>query len=201
MKHPLKGSNKITAQFGPWVHPISGKHTNHNGVDLISLDNQTIYAPEGGKITAARKSNAPGGGYGYYIKMVGDSGHEHILAHMKSKSFEVSTGDQVEQSDPLGTIGETGNVTGKHLHWEVRVQGKFTNPLNHITDDVAPEPEPMPAVFTASQKLPTIHTVVRGDTVWALSREFGVSVRQIAEWSGLKNASVIRVGQKLTVKK
>ena len=201
MKHPLKGNNKVTSPFGPRIHPISGQQSDHNGVDIISLDNQTIYAPEGGKITAARKSNAPGGGYGYYIKMVGDSGHEHILAHMKSKSFEVSTGDLIDQGDALGTIGETGNVTGKHCHWEVRVNGKFTNPLDHITDDVEPEPEPMPAVFTASQKLPTIHTVVRGDTVWALSREFGVSVKEIAEWSGLKNASVILVGQKLTVKK
>jgi LysM repeat protein len=196
MKHPLKGSNKITAQFGPWVHPISGKHTNHNGVDVISLDNQTIYAPEGGEITAARKSNAAGGGYGYYIKMVGDSGHEHILAHMKSKSFEVETGDTVKQGDALGTIGATGNVTGAHLHWEVRVRGRFTNPLDHITDDVAPEPEPEPA------KSETItHTVVRGDTVWALSRKHNVTVRQIAEWSKLKNASVILVGQTLIVKK
>jgi murein DD-endopeptidase MepM/ murein hydrolase activator NlpD len=192
MKHPLKGSNKITAPFGPWVHPISGKHTNHNGVDLISLDNQTIYAPEGGKVTAARKSNAAGGGYGYYIKMVGDSGHEHILAHMKSKSFEVATGDTIKQGDELGTIGATGNVTGAHLHWEVRVNGKFTNPLDHITDDVAPEPAKSETIT---------HTVVRGDTVWALSRKHNVTVRQIAEWSGLKNASVILVGQKLIVKK
>ena len=81
------------------------------------------------------------------------------------------------------------------------MNGKFTNPLDHITDDVEPEPEPMPAVFTAAHKLPTIYTVKRGDTVWALSREFGVSVKEIAEWSGLKNASVILVGQKLTVKK
>jgi LysM repeat protein len=198
MKHPLKGSNKITAQFGPWVHPISGKHTNHNGVDLISLDNQTIYAPEGGKVTAARKSNAAGGGYGYYIKMVGDSGHEHILAHMKSKSFEVATGDTVLQGDELGTIGATGNVTGAHLHWEVRVRGKFTNPLDHITDDAEPTPEPTPE----PAKSETItHTVVRGDTVWALSRKHNVTVRQIAEWSKLKNASVILVGQKLIVKK
>jgi LysM repeat protein len=198
MKHPLKGSNKITAQFGPWVHPISGKHTNHNGVDLISLDNQTIYAPEGGKVTAARKSNAAGGGYGYYIKMVGDSGHEHILAHMKSKSFEVATGDTVKTGDELGTIGATGNVTGAHLHWEVRVRGKFTNPLDHITDDAEPTPEPTPE----PAKSETItHTVVRGDTVWALSRKHNVTVRQIAEWSKLKNASVILVGQKLIVKK
>jgi LysM repeat protein len=196
MKNPLKGNNKITAQFGPWVHPISGRHTNHNGVDLISLDNQTIYAPEGGEITAARKSNAAGGGYGYYIKMVGDSGHEHILAHMKSKSFEVATGDTIKQGDELGTIGASGNVTGEHLHWEVRVNGKFTNPLDHITEDVAPEPKPEPA------KSATItHTVVRGDTVWALSRKHNVTVRQIAEWSKLKNASVILVGQKLIVKK
>ena len=200
MKHPLKGSNKVTSPFGPRIHPISGQQSDHNGVDLISLDNQTIYAPEGGKITAARKSNAPGGGYGYYIKMVGDSGHEHILAHMKSKSFEVSTGDLIDQGDALGTIGETGNVTGKHCHWEVRVNGKFTDPLDHITDDVEPESEPEPTPEPAKSATIT-HTVIRGDTVWALSRKHNVSVRQIAEWSNLKNASVIRVGQKLTVKK
>ena len=183
MKHPLKGSNKVTSPFGPRIHPISGQQSDHNGVDIISLDNQT-----------------PGGGYGYYIKMVGDSGHEHILAHMKSKSFEVSTGDRVEQSDPLGTIGETGNVTGKHCHWEVRVDGKFTDPLDHLTDDVEPERDPEPTPEPAKSATIT-HTVIRGDTVWALSRKHNVSVRQIAEWSGLKNASVILVGQTLTVKK
>tara|TARA_R110000796_G_C14525116_1_gene431294 strand:- start:618 stop:1220 length:603 start_codon:yes stop_codon:yes gene_type:complete len=200
MKHPLKGKNKVTAQFGPWVHPISGKKTNHNGVDLISLDDQTIYAPEGGKVTAARKSNATGGGYGYYVKMVGDSGHEHILAHMEADSFGVDTNDKIQQGDPLGTIGATGNVTGKHLHWEIRVRGKFTNPLDHITADTPEKPSAPPVAAPKPPEVKT-HTVVRGDTVWALSRKYGVTVKQIADWSKLKNASVILVGQKLIVKK
>jgi murein DD-endopeptidase MepM/ murein hydrolase activator NlpD len=200
MKHPLKGTHKITSPFGPRVHPISGKHSNHNGVDLISLGDQTIYAPEGGRITAARKSTAPGGGYGYYIKMVGDSGHEHILAHMKSKSFKVKEGDLVDQGDALGRIGATGNVTGPHCHWEVRVQGKFTDPLDHLTTDAPEKPSVAPVTAPKPPEVKT-HTVVRGDTVWALSRKYGVTVKEIAEWSGLKNASVIQVGQKLTVKK
>jgi murein DD-endopeptidase MepM/ murein hydrolase activator NlpD len=92
MKLPIKGSYRITSPFGPRVHPISGRQSNHDGVDLISTNkDQGIYAPEGGRVTAARKSNAPGGGYGWYVKAIGDSGHEHIFAHMKSGSLKVKT--------------------------------------------------------------------------------------------------------------
>ena len=200
MKHPLKGTHKITSPFGPRVPPISGAHSNHNGVDLISLGDQTIYAPEGGRITAARKSTAPGGGYGYYIKMTGDSDNEHILAHMKSKSFKVKEGDLVDQGDALGKIGATGNVTGVHLHWEVRVKGKFTDPLDHITTDAPKKPSVAPVKPPKPTEVKT-HTVVRGETVWAISRKYGVTVKEIAEWSGLKSANIILVGQKLTIKK
>lgn len=200
MKHPLKGTWKITSPFGPRVHPISGKHSDHNGVDLISNGDQIIYAPEGGKITAARKSTAPGGGYGYYVKMTGDSGHEHILAHMKSKSFKVKEGQTVDQGDALGRIGATGNVTGPHLHWEVRVKGQFTDPMEHLATDTPEKPSVAPVTASKPPEVKT-YTVKRGDTVWAISRKFGVTVKEIAEWSGLNNANIIRVGQKLTIKK
>lgn len=199
MKLPLKGKHKITSPFGPRTHPISGQASHHNGVDLISYADQTIYAPIGGRITAARKSTAPGGGYGYYVKMIDTDGNEQIFAHMKARSLKVKVGDTVETGDPLGTIGATGNVTGPHLHWEVRVKGKFTDPMDHIKD--APEkpakapvkPQPKDEWFT--------YTVKRGDTVWGISRRYGHSVADIARWNKLANASIIRVGQKLRIKK
>ena len=208
MKLPIKGTHKITSPFGPRVHPISGRHSNHNGVDLISTNkDQGIYAPEGGRVTAARKSNAPGGGYGWYVKAIGDSGHEHIFAHMKSGSLKVKLGDRFDEGDRLGTIGATGNVTGPHLHWEVRVSGKFTDPMDYLgvtpKPSVAPQP-PKPSVAPVSPpkfKDWEIYTVKRGDTAWGISRRFGVTVKEIAAWNRLKNASVILVGQKLKIKR
>lgn len=204
MKLPIKGSYKITSPFGPRVHPISKRQSNHNGVDLISTDSdQGIYAPEGGRVTAARKSNAPGGGYGWYVKAIGDSGHEHIFAHMKAGSLKVKTGDRFDAGDRLGTIGATGNVTGAHLHWEVRVKGKFTDPMDHLDSakpvSVAPEPaKPVERIMPSEW---ITYTVKRGDTAWGISKRYGVTVKEIADWNRLRNASVIRVGQKLKIKR
>lgn len=210
MRLPLKGKTKITSPFGPRIHPISKKKSHHNGVDLIAYDDDAIYSPISGRITAARKSTAPGGGYGYYVKMTDTDGNEHIFAHMKSGSFEVKTGDTVKAGDKLGVMGATGNVTGKHLHWEVRVKGKFTDPMDHLDKEPAPKPKPnldherVIAEQTAAAKPKDewlTYTVKRGDTAWGISRRYGVSVADIAKWNKLRNASVIRVGQKLRIKR
>lgn len=137
MKYPIKGSLnkefKITSPFGPRVHPITKKKTNHNGTDLVMKSGKTegtpIIAPEAGKITVARKSTAPGGGYGYYIKMTGASGVEHLFAHMVKNSFKKRAGQVVAEGEVIGLIGNTGASTGPHLHWEVRVKGKFVDPI------------------------------------------------------------------------
>ena len=86
------------------------------------------------------------------------------------------------------------------MHWEVRVQGKFTDPLDHLTTD-APEKPPVAPVTAPKPPEVKTYTVKRGDTVWAISRKYGVTVKEIADWSGLQNANIIRVGQKLTIKK
>jgi len=204
MKAPLKSPYRITSPFGPRVHPISGNRSNHNGVDLVTgRRDEPILAPEAGRITEARKSTAPGGGYGFYVKMLGESGHEHIFAHMKTDSFKVSKGDRVEVGDELGILGATGNVTGPHLHWEVRVSGRPTDPMTHLTTEptVAPQRPAVAPVAPPRADEWFVYTVQRGDTAWGLSRRFKVSVADIASWNKLKNASVIRVGQKLRIKR
>ena len=130
---PVKNKYKITSPFGIRKHPISGKTRAHLGVDLVTgKTNEPIIAPESGTILEAKQSKAPGGGYGFYVKMRGSSGFIHLFAHLAAHSFKVKAGDKVEQGDQLGTMGTTGASTGVHLHWEVRWRVKPTDPIKWL---------------------------------------------------------------------
>ena len=118
---PVKGRYKVTSPFGWRTHPITGKRRLHAGTDLVSTKaDAPIIAPEDGLILEARKSTAPGGGYGYFVKMRGASGATHLFAHLVQDSITVKKGERVKQGQKLGIMGTTGASTGVHLHWEVR---------------------------------------------------------------------------------
>lgn len=118
---PVKGRYKVTSPFGWRTHPITGKRRLHTGADIVtSRTNEAIIAPEDGLVLEARKSTAPGGGYGYFVKYKGVSGATHLMAHMVQDSLAVKKGDRVKQGQQLGIMGSTGASTGVHLHWEVR---------------------------------------------------------------------------------
>lgn len=118
---PVKGKYKITSPFGWRTHPITGKRKLHAGVDLVSgRANTAIIAPEDGLVLEARRSTAPGGGYGYFVKMRGMTGATHLFAHLVEGSIEVKKGQRIIQGQKLGIMGSTGASTGIHLHWEVR---------------------------------------------------------------------------------
>lgn len=130
---PVKNKYTITSPFGIRVHPITGKRKAHLGADLVTgKKNERIIAPEAGRILEAKQSTAPGGGYGFYVKMRGKSGVIHLFAHLAAHSFKVKKGDIVEQGQELGTIGTTGASTGIHLHWEVRNKMKPTDPIKWL---------------------------------------------------------------------
>ena len=117
---PVKGKYSITSPFGWRVHPITGKRRLHAGVDIVTGRKDTaIIAPEAGLIIEARKSTAPGGGYGWFVKYKGISGATHLMAHMR-EDLAVKKGDRVKQGQKLGIMASTGASTGIHLHWEVR---------------------------------------------------------------------------------
>ena len=118
---PVKGKYLVTSPFGFRKHPITGNRRLHAGVDLVTGRSKTvIVAPEDGQILEARKSTAPGGGYGYFVKYRGKSGAVHLMAHLEEGSIPVKAGDRVKQGNKLGIMGTTGASTGIHLHWEVR---------------------------------------------------------------------------------
>lgn len=117
---PVKGKFKVTSPFGWRTHPITGKRRLHAGTDIVTgRANTAIIAPEDGVVTEARLSNAPGGGYGYYVKFRGISGATHLMAHMR-EDLAVKKGDRIKQGQKLGIMASTGASTGIHLHWEVR---------------------------------------------------------------------------------
>jgi murein DD-endopeptidase MepM/ murein hydrolase activator NlpD len=118
---PVNGRYRISSEFGWRTHPITGKKRLHTGVDLVTgRKNTAIVAPEDGLVIEARKSTAPDGGYGYFVKYKGISGATHLLAHLVEGSITVKKGERVKQGQKLGVMGTTGASTGIHCHWEVR---------------------------------------------------------------------------------
>ena len=99
----------------------------HGGVDIAGPSGTTIYAAEEGIIEVAGWNR---GGYGYYIIIDHGGGLKTLYAH--NSKLQVAAGDRVERGQRIANVGSTGRSTGPHLHFEVRLRGGRTNPLNYI---------------------------------------------------------------------
>ena len=111
--------------YGMRVNPVTGKYTMHNGVDIGASSGSSIYAAAGGTVIQAGSN----GGYGNCVMVNHGNGYTTLYAHMSS--IAVSNGQTVSQGQVLGYVGSTGNTTGPHLHFEVRVSatGATMNPM------------------------------------------------------------------------
>jgi murein DD-endopeptidase MepM/ murein hydrolase activator NlpD len=98
----------------------------HLGVDMRSPKGSPVYAADGGVVTTSSYQ----GSYGKVIVLNHGNGLETYYAHCDS--LNVSVGDIVAQGQQIGTVGISGNATGYHLHFEVRVNGTYQNPLNYF---------------------------------------------------------------------
>ncbi len=124
------------AGSGAFIRPIGGGYTScayggypgHKGVDLTMSGayGKAVYASASGTVIQAGWS----GGYGIMVKVRHSNGYETWYAHMSSKL--VSVGDKVTQGQQIGRIGSTGNSTGPHLHFELRINGSPVNPMRYI---------------------------------------------------------------------
>lgn len=127
-KWPAPGIARITSRFGPRVSPGGIGSNNHKGID--------IGTPVGSKIIAARAGtvihadNGYNGGYGKLIKIKHDDGYETRYAHLSSIS--VKKGQKVSIGQEIAKSGNTGNSTGPHLHFEIRLNGVPKNPANYV---------------------------------------------------------------------
>jgi len=115
---PAKGV--FTSKFGVrW-----GKM--HNGVDIGAPAGTNIIAACAGTVEFAGWEQ----GYGNVVKIDHGNGLKTVYGHCKS--IYVKKGQKVTKDEKIGEVGSTGNSTGPHLHFEIRVNGTPEDPLNHI---------------------------------------------------------------------
>lgn len=120
---PVKGV--LTSKFGPRTHPIFKDVRVHTGVDWAAPSGTPVIAAFSGEIVAA----GPGGGYGNLLKIGHGGGRETWYAHLSAFADGMAPGRTVNAGDLVGYVGTTGNSTGPHLHFELRVAGTPTDPL------------------------------------------------------------------------
>lgn len=135
-----KGSYTITATFGqPGAMWASGAHT---GLDMAAPTGTPVYAASDGFVSFAGDD----GSYGNKVELSHSQGVSTWYAHMAS--IKVAQGTQVTAGQQIGTVGETGNVTGPHLHLEALTGGAAQNPLTFIPQ-IAPNIAPANAQAAA----------------------------------------------------
>ena len=254
---------KISSKMGWRIHPIHKTKKHHNGTDIIGLTKGPVYveAFANGRVVKARKSNAAGGGFGYYVVLrhfIDGQFYTSLYAHLEPNSFQVKVGQKVKAGQVLGKMGTSGMSTGRHLHWEIwkgRTHGwsadgtGFVEPIGFVkalneadkakkfakeatadTDPVQPvavhEPKKLaynasnpraktftpvgkktaakkpvakkPAVKkTVDKPAPKVYTVKSGDTLGKIAKANKTTVAALQKLNGIKNANLIRVGQKI----
>ncbi|MGM9522637.1 MAG: M23 family metallopeptidase [Oscillospiraceae bacterium] len=124
---PAEGT--LSSDFG--YRSVAVGSSNHKGIDIASSSGTPIYAADGGTVIFAQYWT--GSGYGNLIEIEHDNGDITYYGHLSSIS--VSEGDKVAQGDLIGEMGATGNVSGTHLHFEIRPGGgEPANPLNYLPE-------------------------------------------------------------------
>ena len=121
------GTRLITSPFGNRVHPLTGATKFHAGVDIGAGAGAPIQAADGGTVINAEDS---GNGYGKYVVINHGNGKSTLYAHMSS--IAVSKGAVVSKGQVIGYVGSSGNTTGPHLHFEVKVNGGLVDPLSYF---------------------------------------------------------------------
>lgn len=123
---PLPGYSPGSA-WGWRIHPIWGDLRFHAGEDIGAPTGTPILAADSGIATVIPDN---GNGYGNYIMINHGGGRVTLYAHMSG--FAISNGASVTQGQTIGYVGSTGNSTGPHLHFEVRVNGASTDPKSYF---------------------------------------------------------------------
>lgn len=106
-------------------HTLTGNDywSGHLAIDIAAILGERIMASDAGVIMFAGWA---AGGYGYTVAIDHGNGYQTLYAHLSSA--DVSCGQSVQQGQRIGSAGSTGNSTGPHLHFEVRLNGGFVNP-------------------------------------------------------------------------
>lgn len=123
---PLPKNRQITSPFGMRKHPLLGVDVLHAGIDIAAAEGVSVRACGDGTVIAVTTLQD----YGTVVIISHGDKLATVYAHLSQVS--VAKGQSVTAGDIIGRTGQTGNVTGPHLHLEVRVAGEPVDPLAHV---------------------------------------------------------------------
>jgi murein DD-endopeptidase MepM/ murein hydrolase activator NlpD len=144
LKSPLKFAH-VTSRFGGRIHPVLKYYKAHNGVDYGASIGTPVWAVADGVVTRAQNTGA--GGNTVCIRHV--NAMETCYLHLSRYGAGVRAGARVSQKQVIAYSGNTGRSTGPHLHFALKRNGAFVNPLNQNFPRTEPLPRNLLADFQA----------------------------------------------------
>jgi murein DD-endopeptidase MepM/ murein hydrolase activator NlpD len=145
LKSPLKFEPRITSSFSRGRrHPILNYTRAHNGVDYAAPSGAPVAAVASGVVTFAGWT----GGGGRTVRVRHASGYESEYLHLSAIAAGIRSGARILQGELVGRVGATGLATGPHLHYGLRRNGVYVNPVREHRN--MPPGEPIAAVHLAA---------------------------------------------------
>ena len=126
LQWPVPGRSYISSGYGNRAKPIGSGYEFHTGYDIPAPYGSDIVAAEAGTVITAGYVR----GYGYTVIINHGSGLTTLYGH--NSSLVVSVGDTVTRGQVIAKAGSTGNSTGNHCHFEVRVNGSHVSPKSYL---------------------------------------------------------------------
>lgn len=123
---PCPASSRITSTFGSRESPTEGASSYHKGIDIGAATGSKVIAAASGEVVIATYSASAGN----YVMISHGSGVYTVYMHMSS--IAVSEGQEVSQGQTIGAVGSTGYSTGSHLHFGVRKNGSYVDPMSYV---------------------------------------------------------------------
>ena len=119
-------SGEITSPYGYRTHPIWGTTIYHSGIDIGVDEGTPVHAADGGTVVWSGWM----GGYGYAVVIDHGNGMSTLYGH--NSELAVSEGQDVSKGQVIAYAGSTGNSTGPHVHFEVRISGDPVDPMGYL---------------------------------------------------------------------
>lgn len=122
-KKPLRGRYYISSRYGWRNNPFSGRRTFHNGVDMAASMGSPVYAALNGRVIRTGYDVT----YGNFVIISHHSGYQTMYAHLSA--ITISNGSYVNIGTRIGSVGNTGQSTGAHLHFTIFKRRSTINPV------------------------------------------------------------------------
>jgi murein DD-endopeptidase MepM/ murein hydrolase activator NlpD len=186
----------------PFIMPVDGKFWRgctyyHSGWDIGCPAGTPVLAGLNGMVRYARYCS----GYGNLVIVRHYSGMEVYYAHLSK--IKVKVDEWVDTGDTVGLVGATGRARGNHLHMEFRLCDRALDIADYyVQNDTVVN---LYKIFNTSRiqsnpQTAEYHTVVRGDTLYAIARRYGTTVANLCTLNNISSKSVLRIGQKLLIR-